>query len=356
MKAKIEKRGLRERLDADGVVCAEGFLFEIERRGYMASGAFVPEVALTNPDALANLHRDFQHAGSDAVMAFTYNGHREKMRVLGKEDLLEPLNRAALRIAREVAETPSAGEPNLFAGDISNTNVWHPEDKKAQAETRAMFDEMVAWAADEGVDYMVGETFYYAGEAFAALESILAAGLPAVITLAPMGENKMRDGWEIVDACLELEQRGATAAGMNCFRGPPTMMPYIREIRKRARGHMAALPIAYRTSEAHPTFFNLPDDGACACPSPHGRPFPTALDPMFCNRYEIRAFAEEAWALGVRYLGVCCGAAPMHIREVATAMGKTPPAARFAEDMSRHFIYGTHERLASHVTSYGDRA
>ena len=49
MKAKIEKRGLRERLDADGVVCAEGFLFEIERRGYMASGAFVPEVALTNP-------------------------------------------------------------------------------------------------------------------------------------------------------------------------------------------------------------------------------------------------------------------------------------------------------------------
>ena len=51
------------------MLCAEGFLFEVERRGYMASGAFVPEVALENPDALMSLHRDFQHAGSDVVQA-----------------------------------------------------------------------------------------------------------------------------------------------------------------------------------------------------------------------------------------------------------------------------------------------
>ena len=51
-------------------------------------------VSLDHPEALENLHRDFQHAGSDIVEAFTYNGHREKMRVIGKEELLEPLNRA----------------------------------------------------------------------------------------------------------------------------------------------------------------------------------------------------------------------------------------------------------------------
>ena len=56
------------------------------------------------PDALRALHVDYQRAGSDVVEAFTYNGHREKMRVIGKEDLLEPLNRAALQIAREVAD------------------------------------------------------------------------------------------------------------------------------------------------------------------------------------------------------------------------------------------------------------
>ena len=72
---------LKERLDKGPVICAEGFLFEIERRGYMASGEFVPMVSLDHPEVLENLHREFQHAGSDIVEAFTYNGHREKMRV-----------------------------------------------------------------------------------------------------------------------------------------------------------------------------------------------------------------------------------------------------------------------------------
>ena len=353
---RAPKRPLSVRLDETGVVCAEGFLFEIERRGYMASGAFVPEVVLENPQALRALHRDFQHAGSDVVQAFTYNGHREKMRVLGKEHLLEPLNRTALEIAREIAESPPEGEPNLLAGNVSNTNIWHPEDAAAQRETREMFDEMCGWAADAGADFIIGETFYYAGEAFAALDAVRQTGLPAVITIAPMGENKMRDGWEIADTCAELEQRGADVVGMNCFRGPPTMMPYIKEIRARVRCHVAALPVAFRTTEDHPTFFNLPDGNNCACPSPHGRPFPTALEPMSCNRYEIRAFAEEAWNLGVRYLGVCCGASPVYIREVAEAAGRTPPAGKYREDMSRHFIYGTHERLKKHITEYGGRA
>ncbi len=90
-------KNLIDRLDKGPVICAEGFLFEIERRGYMASGEFVPMVSLEHPEALENLHKDFQHAGSDVVQAFTYNGHREKMKVIGKEKLLEPLNRASVK-------------------------------------------------------------------------------------------------------------------------------------------------------------------------------------------------------------------------------------------------------------------
>ena len=73
-------KNLVERLNKGPVICAEGFLFEIERRGYMSSGEFVPMVSLEHPEALETLHKDFQHAGSDIVEAFTYNGHREKMR------------------------------------------------------------------------------------------------------------------------------------------------------------------------------------------------------------------------------------------------------------------------------------
>ena len=106
----MKKRGLIKRLEDGSVICAEGFLFEAERRGYLSSGEFVPELAIENPEALRNIHRDFQHAGSDVVQAFTYNGHREKMRVIGKEKLLEPLNRMALQIAKEVSIETEIGQ------------------------------------------------------------------------------------------------------------------------------------------------------------------------------------------------------------------------------------------------------
>ena len=351
------KKQLIQRLNEGPVICAEGFLFEIEKRGYLSAGEFVPMVSLEHPEALENLHKDFQHAGSDVVEAFTYNAHREKMRVIGKEDLIEPLNRAALQIAKKVADNPiGGGEPNLMAGNISNSNIWEQGNSDSHKEVERMFNEMVEWSVDEGADLLVGETFYYAEEAYMALDIIQKAGLPSVITIAPMAENEMRDGVSILDTLKELEQRGADVVGMNCFRGPDTMMPYLREARKVLKCHMGALPLPYRTTDANPTFFNLPDEHGCSCPAPHGRTFPTALDPLYCNRYEIREFAKEAFELGINYLGVCCGATPMHIREVAEAAGLTVPASKYRENMSNHFMYGTNERTAEHMIDYGDKA
>ena len=296
---KDKKRGLIERLNQGPIICAEGFLFEIEKRGYMSSGEFVPMVSLENPEALLNLHRDFQHAGSDVVQAFTYNGHREKMRVIGKEELLEPLNRAALQIAKKVAVSPMGDEQNLMAGNISNSNIWSQDDKKSQLEVEKMFREMVGWAVDEKADILIGETFYYAEEAFTALKVMKESGLPSVITIAPYGQNIMRDGVSILDTCKELEQKGGDIVGMNCHRGPNTMLPYLKEIRKKLKCHMAGLPITYRTTDEHPTFFNLPDNNGCSYHTPHETTFPTALDPMQCSRYEIGQFAREAYNLGI---------------------------------------------------------
>src|SRR5207253_1224423 len=104
------------------VVCAEGYLFECERRGYLQAGAFVPEVVLDDPGVVGELHREFAHAGSDVVEAFTYYGHRAKLRVIGKEDILEPLNRQALSIAATVARETGT----LLAGNLCNTNVHEP--------------------------------------------------------------------------------------------------------------------------------------------------------------------------------------------------------------------------------------
>ena len=350
------KRNLIERLNSGPVICAEGFLFEIEKRGYMSSGEFVPMVALDHPEVLENLHKEFQHAGSDIVQAFTYNGHREKMRVIGKEELLEPLNRSALKIAKKVAENPLENEFNLMAGNISNSNIWKQDDKESQLEVERMFNEMVDWAVDEGADMLIGETFYYAEEAYKALQVMKQTGLPSVITIAPMGENIMRDGVSIVDTCKKLEQQGGEVVGMNCHRGPTTMMPYLKEIRKALKCHVAGLPINYRTTNQNPTFLNLPDNNGCTCATPHKTPFPTALDPMQCNRYEIGNFAKEAFDMGVNYLGVCCGANPMLIREIAEAVGLKVPASKYRENMANHYMFGTNKRIPKHIKEYQDKA
>ena len=350
--AEVErKRSLLERLDDDFVICAEGYLFELERRGYVQAGSFVPEVVLDHPEALAQLHREFMRAGSDIIEAFTYYGQREKLRLIGKEEVLEPLNRTAIRIAREVA-AEAVGEQPLVAGNICNTNVFDPDEPGSPATVRAMFDECVGWAAEEGADLIIAETYYYLEEAKQALAAIQRTGLPSVVTLALPASGTLRDGNSIADACKILEDEGADVVGMNCYRGPSTALSAVAEIRGRVTGHVAALPVPYRTTDEHPTFFSLPDPGTDL--APNDRPFPIALDPLRCNRFEMARFARQVFDLGVRYLGVCCGGTPAHIRQIAEELGRTPPASEYSPDMSKHVFFGTDPSLSSINTEARD--
>jgi betaine-homocysteine S-methyltransferase len=337
--------GLLERLEQGPVICAEGYLFEFERRGYLQAGAFVPEIVLEHPELVAQLHREFVHAGSDVVEAFTYYGHREKLRMIDKEHLLEPLNRNALEIACAVARESGS----LAAGDLCNTNAFYPDEETRRA-VRAMFEEQVGWIVEAGMDFVIAETFSYGEEALLALEVIKDAGLPAVVTLAVHRAPEVREGWTPAEACRRLADAGADVVGLNCIRGPATMLPLLREVRGAVDCHVAALPVPYRTTPGEPSFQSLTDPD-CDC-VPGGRPFPTALDPFLCNRYEIAAFAREAYDLGIRYLGVCCGAAPHYIRSLAEALGRTPPASRYSPDMSKHAFLGTDRLLKEHNQAY----
>ncbi|MFN8205423.1 MAG: homocysteine S-methyltransferase family protein [Solirubrobacteraceae bacterium] len=338
-------KGLLERLDEGAVICAEGYLFEFERRGYLQAGAFVPEIVLEQPELVAQLHREFVHAGSDVVQAFTYYGHREKLRIVGKEHLLEPLNRDALELAGGVARETGT----LAAGDLCNTNAFHPDEASRRA-VRAMFEEQVGWIVDAGMDFVIGETFSYGEEALIALDVIRQAGLPAVMTLAIHRAPETREGWSPQEACRRLADAGADVVGLNCIRGPRTLLPLVAEIRDAVDGHVAAVPVPYRTTDDEPSMQSLTDPD-CDC-IPGGRPFPTALDPFTCNRYEIAEFTREAYDMGIRYLGVCCGNGPHHTRSMAEALGRRPPASRFSPDMSKHAFLGSDEKLKEHNQAY----
>ncbi|MEP7019510.1 MAG: homocysteine S-methyltransferase family protein [Pseudonocardiales bacterium] len=335
--------GLMQRLGTGPVICAEGYLFELERRGYLQAGAFVPEVVLEHPEKVAELHREFVHAGSDVVEAFTYYAHREKLRLIGKEDLLERLNRDALQIAKDVARETDA----LFAGDICNTNIYESDNAASADQVRAMFTEQVGWAVEAGVDFVIGETFSFAEEALIALDVIQQTGLPSVITLAFHQSPLTREGWTAAEACKRLADAGADVVGLNCIRGPKTMLPLLGEVMTAVEVPVAALPVPYRTHADEPSFQSLRD------PMNPERPFPTALDPFTCNRHEIADFTAAARDLGVSYFGLCCGAGPHHIRAMAEALGRTPEASRYSADMSKHAFLGSDAKLMSHNLAYG---
>src|SRR5919198_224817 len=321
--------GLLERLEQDVVLVAEGYLFELERRGYLKSGPYVPEVVLDFPDAVRELHREFLRAGAEVMVAFTYYGHREKLRTIGREDDLEPLNRQALRLAKEIASADGA----LVAGNICNTWVYDPDAPGSSGElVREIYREQVAWAAEEGADFVISETNDYVGEALIGLEVIREFALPSVVTFASTSDRTI-DGHELDEACKRLEDEGADVVGLNCSRGPETMLPIIERIRARVGCPVAALPVPYRTTASQPTFQSLRDESGA-------RVFPLALDPFLCTRFEMADFAVRARDMGAGYIGICCGAAPHHVRSMAEALGRIVPASRYSPDLSLHPVLG----------------
>src|SRR3546814_9225342 len=143
------------------------------------------------------------------MVALTYYGHREKLRLIGREGDLERLNREAIRLARQVATDGDA----LVAGDLSNTNIYDPADPESGRQVRAIFEEQIGWAVDEGVDFILSETMSWFGEAEIALDVMKRSGLPAVVNIAFHQPLLTRDGLSAAEACRRLGDAGADAIG-----------------------------------------------------------------------------------------------------------------------------------------------
>ncbi len=331
------KKDLITRLNKGPVLFAEGYLFAMERRGYLSAGAFVPEVVLEHPEVVSQLHREFIRAGSDVVQAFTYYGHREKLRLIGKEELLEPLQKNALQIAKD-ARDEFKDLDLLVCGDVANTNIYDPNDKKSHSECQKMYEEQVAWAKEAGVDFIVAETINWTEEMKIALKAIKEVGLIAVTNFSIKKGDKTREGHTPGEACKIMEDLGADVVGLNCYRGPKMTMKLLPEIRNKVSCHVAALPVPYRTTEEQPGFLNQTDHG-CDC-IPGGNAFPVALDNLYCNRFEMAEFAKDCEKQKINLIGICCGAEPHHVREMAVALGRKPISYKYYPDMSRHWLHG----------------
>jgi betaine-homocysteine S-methyltransferase len=298
-----------EKLKQGPVLGDGGYLLALESRGYVQAGPFTPEVTIEHPNALRALHEEFVHAGAEVLQVLAFYASENKLAQIGYANRLGEINRAAVRIARA-----AAGDKVLVAGDLCLTWKYEEGSPAAAEECRRLFDGQIGFQMEEGVDFWICETFLHVGEARIALECARKTGLPVMVTLAFEGP-RTRDGQTPGEAARILEGAGADVVGTNCWRDPARMLPVVEEMRKAARGYVAAQPVAYRCTDEVPFFTGQ-------------KGFPDKLDPYQLTRYELGEFARQARDLGVNYLGGCCGCQGAHIRQMARALGKAPARER----------------------------
>ena len=329
----MAKKGILERLKEGPVLGDGGYLLELEKRGWVRPGPFTPEVAIVYPDALRELHIEFREAGAEVLQALTFYASRDKLATVGLEDRVEDINRSAVRVAKEVA-----GDQCLVAGNLSLTWMYEHGSASAADRVRETFDEQLKIQCDEGVDFIIGETFSWLGEALLAVERAKKTGLPVMVTICLENKDETAEGKSAADAGKTLLDAGADVVGMNCLRSPEHTLPSMEKMRKAVDGYLACQPVGYRTPKEAPDFTSLPE-------------FPYGLDPLQLTRKQMGDYALRAREIGINYIGSCCGSVAEHVREMARVLGKLPAESRIwkkggAKPMSAYEYYD-HDQMTT---------
>src|SRR5262245_5089704 len=288
----------------EGVVLGDGgYLIELERRGHVDSGSgrekvgtgkgsgqFTPEVAIENPEALRELHREFLKAGSQVLQALTFFGTREKLNRAGYGEQTESINAAAVKLAKEIARDHA-----LVAGSVSRTQLVEREGMDPLGKARDHLAEQIRLLKDAGVDFLILETFFHLAEMKVALECAAKAGLSAVATMSfrPL-ITKCSDDHTPAECATVMADLGAIAVGANCEQEPSRMLPLLREMQSATKTPLAAQPAAFRTTDTCHCFTRQPA-------------FPDDLETIQVSRHEFVDFGKACRSEGVLYAGGCCG-------------------------------------------------
>lgn len=303
----------------NGVVLGDGgYLIELERRGYVDSGSgrekvgtgkgsgqYTPEVAIEEPEALDQLHREFIGAGSQVLQALTFYGTREKLTRAGYGSQTEEINAAAAAIARK-----AAGGKALVAASISRTQLYEREGPSAAGHVRDLLAEQIRFLKDAGVDFLLLETFFSLAEMRIGLECARASGLPIVATMSfrPTME-KSADDHTVAECARVMAGEGAAAVGANCEQEPDRMLAIVRAMRAAVQVPIAAQPAAFRTTDAVPCFTKMPE-------------FPDDLETIGVSRKKFFELGRVAKSEGIGYLGGCCGCNAAYIRSLARGLAE----------------------------------
>ena len=267
-------------------------------------------LSLTQPKAIADVHRQYFEAGADIVETNTFSGTTIAMADYNMEDLVYELNYQSAKIAKAVAEeftNQNPMKPRFVAGSIGPTNrtaslspdVNKPEYRAVTfEELRKAYKQQVEGLIDGGVDVLLVETIFDTLNAKAALFAIEEVKEDKNIDIPIMVSGTITDAsgrtlsGQTVEAFLtSISHIPLLSVGFNCALGAEQLQPYLQRLANETEFYTSAHPNA-----GLPNAFGEYDE-----------------TPEQMQSY-IEAYLKDNL---INIIGGCCGTSPDHIKAIA---------------------------------------
>lgn len=290
--SKRREGKLLDALSARPVVFDGAMGTALYERGVLYTQNF-DQQCLLKPDLIRSIHAAHLDAGAEVLQTNSFGANRYRLASHNLENEMEAINRAAVRLAREVADGRA-----WVAGSMGPSGtIFKTVPESERDALRTAFREQAAVLADEGVDLIVLETFRQPDELHLALEGARegAQGRAPILACVSFDAfGTMADGTGPEEAAQKLARWGADAIGVNCADGPAG----VYEMATRMLD--AGLPVVAEPNAGLPHRIE-------------GR-FAYMATPEYFLIYARRMFKA-----GIRGVGGCCGTTAEHIKQIAQA-------------------------------------
>ena len=295
-------------------------------------------LCLTRPDVIQDIHRKYLEAGADIIETNTFNATSISQADYHTQDYVTEINRAAARLAREVADeyprlTPR--KPRLVAGSVGPTNktcsispdVNNPAFRAVTFDemVKAYFEQMVALIQGE-VDALLIETIFDTLNAkaaiYAAEDAMKAVGrrVPLMLSVTVSDRGGRTLSGQTLEAFLaSVQHADIFSVGLNCSFGARQLKPFLRQLAAKAPYYISAYPNAGLPNSLG-QYDQLPDDmaaevaeyiheglvnivgGCCGTTEAYIARFPALVDGA--KPHVVPAPADTLWLSGLELLEV----------------------------------------------------
>jgi 5-methyltetrahydrofolate--homocysteine methyltransferase len=275
-------------------------------------------LSITQPKAIAEIHRKYFEAGADIVETNTFSGTTIAMADYNMEHLVYELNYESAKIAKQVANKFTEKEPHkprFVAGSIGPTNktaslspdVNRPEYRAITFnELRIAYKQQVEALLDGGVDLLLVETIFDTLNAKAALFAIDEVKVERNINIPIMVSGTITDAsgrtlsGQTVEAFLtSVSHIPLLSVGFNCALGAQQLQPYLKRLSDTTEFYTSAHPNA-----GLPNAFGEYDE----------------------TPKQMQAFIESYLKDDlINIIGGCCGTSPAHIKAIAEVAATYEP-------------------------------